>query len=135
MSYFQSNHEVLLPHKVIHGQQLRTGKADGFIRVNRNGKWKKKQPYQGHSSQTRGPKVGDCTSKPVEEKLATSNINGAVKRSYAAAMINGPSLEQHIESAKRAFKTKPAESSASDSVPWVIKKFNWADECDSDNED
>ena len=132
MSTFQPNHD----------QQRASNSTDGFIPVKRNRKGKgkgiatmkqrKSAVVKSWASKVGG--VGTYTPANVKVKPLEKNTLPPVgKRTYAAAMIHGPSAEQHIEAAKRAFKSAPAEES--NGLPWVIERFNWADECDSDNED
>ena len=142
MSSFQSNDDALLARKVLRDQQRRTNDTDGFIPVKRKrkgrgkgiGTMKQRKPAVVKSWASKVGAVGTCTPLYVKDKPEKKNTLSPVgKRSYAAAMIQGPSAEQHIEAAKRAFKTAPVEDK--NGLPWVIKRFNWADECDSGNED
>ena len=142
MSSFQSNDDALLARKVLRDQQRRTNDTDGFIPVKRKrkgrgkgiGTMKQRKPAVVKSWASKVGAVGTCTPLYVKDKpVKKITLPPVGKRSYAAAMIQGPSAEQHIEAAKRAFKTAPVEDK--NGMPWVIKRFNWADECDSGNED
>ena len=138
MSSFQSNDDALLASKVLRDQERRTNETDGFIPVKRKGKgigtMKQRNPAVVKAWAAKVGAVGTCTPLYVkEEPERKTTLPPVGKRSYAAAMIQGPSAEQHIEAAKRAFKTAPVEDN--NGLPWVIKRFNWADECDSDNEE
>ena len=144
MSSFQSNDDALLASKVLRDQERRTNETDGFIPVKRKrkgrgkgkgiGTMKQRKPAVVKSWATKVGAVGTCTPLYVkEEPERKTTLPPVGKRSYAAAMIQGPSAEQHIEAANRAFKTAPVEDN--NGLPWVIKRFNWADECDSDNEE
>ena len=137
MSTFQPNHDQ---------QQRASNSTDGFIPVKRNRKGNRKGKGKGIATMKQRKSavveswaskvggVGTYTPANVKVKpLAKNTLPPVGKRSYAAAMIHGPSEEQHIEAAKRAFKSAPVEES--NGLPWVIERFNWADECDSDNED
>ena len=144
MTSFQSNDDTLMMSKVLRDQQRRSNDTDGFIPVKRKRKgkgkgkgiatMKQRKPAVVKSWAAKVGAVGTCTPLYVkDEPVKKTTLPPVCKRSYAAAMIQGPSAEQHIEAAKRAFKSIPAEES--NGMPWVIERFNWADECDSDNED
>tara|TARA_B100001059_G_C17832037_1_gene585291 strand:+ start:2483 stop:2911 length:429 start_codon:yes stop_codon:yes gene_type:complete len=142
MSSFQSNDDALLASKVLRDQERRSNDTDGFIPVKRKRKgrgkgiatMKQRNPAVVKSWAAKVGGVGNCTPLYVkDEPVKKTTLPPVGKRSYAAAMIQGPSAEQHIEAAKRAFKSTPVEES--NGLPWVIERFNWADECDSDNED
>lgn len=144
MSSFQSNDDTLMASKVHRDQQCRSNDTDGFIPVKRKrkgrgkgrgiGTMKQRKPAVVKSWASKVGAVGTCTPLYVkDEPEKKTTLPPVGKRSYAAAMIQGPSAEQHIEAAKRAFKSTPVEET--NGLPWVIERFNWADECDSDNEE
>ena len=131
MSSFQSNDDALLARKVLRDQQRRTNDTDGFIPVKRRrkgrgkgiGTMKQRKPAVVKSWASKVGAVGTCTPLYVKDKpVEKTTLPPVGKRSYAAAMIHGPSAEQHIEAAKRAFKTAPVEDK--NGLPWVIKRFN-----------
>lgn len=118
MSSFQSNDDALLARKVLRDQQRRTNDTDGFIPVKRKrkgrgkgiGTMKQRKPAVVKSWASKVGAVGTCTPLYVKDKpVKKTTLPPVGKRSYAAAMIQGPSAEQHIEAAKRAFKTAPVE--------------------------